>query len=79
MHGLTTLLNQNIQFPQDALLPSGEKLETGSSIFIQSVKREHAGMFVCMADNAVGNQATANINLTVMRKSDNSVLVIFYN
>ena len=41
---------------------------SGNSILIHSVRREHAGVFVCMADNGVGNQATANINLTVLRK-----------
>lgn len=47
-------------------LPTGQKFVSGNSILIHSVKREHAGVFVCMADNGVGNQATANINLTVL-------------
>jgi hypothetical protein len=52
---------------QKSEIPTGKKFVSGSSIMIHSVRREHAGVFVCMADNGVGNQATANINLTVLR------------
>jgi len=51
---------------QKSELPTGQKFVSGPSILIHSVQREHAGVFVCMADNGVGNQARANINLTVL-------------
>ena len=54
---------------QKSELPTGQKFSSGNSILIHSVRSAHAGVFVCMADNGVGNQARANINLTVLRKT----------
>ena len=59
---------------QKSELPTGQKFVSSSSILIHSVRREHAGVFVCMADNGVGNQAKANINLTVLCKFKSSKL-----
>ena len=48
---------QKILCQEKSNLPSGSKFQHGSSLNIPSVAREHAGLFVCMADNGVGNQA----------------------
>ena len=37
-----------------------------TNIYLDSVNRNHDGVYICMADNGVGSQATANISLTVL-------------
>jgi len=51
---------------ESSVLPNGDKFMNGPAVQIDSVHREHDGIYVCMADNGVGNQATANISLTVL-------------
>ena len=46
------------------LLP--HKINPFCLFYSDSVHRDHDGVYVCMADNGVGNQATANISLTVL-------------
>jgi len=51
---------------ESSVLPNGDKFMNGPAVQIDSVHRDHDGVYVCMADNGVGNQATANISLTVL-------------
>jgi len=48
------------------VLPSGEKFVEGNSVIIQEVSRHHSGIYVCSADNEVGNPARAEIDLKVL-------------
>ena len=55
-------------FLQNNVLPSGEKFVEGNSVIIQEVSRHHSGIYVCTADNEVGNPARAEIDLKVLCK-----------
>lgn len=48
------------------MLPSGEKSLTGVSIVIQEVSRHHTGLYICTADNGVGQPSSAEIDLQVL-------------
>ena len=55
-------------FFQNNVLPSGEKTLEGLSIVIQDVTRHHSGIYMCTADNQVGQPDTAEIDLKVLCK-----------
>jgi len=48
------------------VLPSGDKFVEGNSVIIQEVSRHHSGIYICTADNEVGNPARAEIDLKVL-------------
>lgn len=48
------------------VLPSGDKFVDGNSVVIQEVSRHHSGIYICSADNEVGNPARAEIDLKVL-------------
>ena len=63
------MIHLNIFFLlQNNVLPSGEKFVEGNSVIIQEVSRHHSGIYVCTADNEVGNPARAEIDLKVLCK-----------
>ena len=49
---------------QNNVLPSGDKFVDGNSVVIQEVSRHHSGIYICSADNEVGNPARAEIDLS---------------
>ena len=53
---------------QNNVLPSGDKFVDGNSVVIQEVSRHHSGIYICSADNEVGNPARAEIDLKVLCK-----------
>ena len=57
-----------LYFFQNNVLPSGDKFVDGNSVVIQEVSRHHSGIYICSADNEVGNPARAEIDLKVLCK-----------
>jgi len=51
---------------KNLMLPNGEKILEGKSLVIQQVSRHHNGHYVCAAENGVGQQAKAEIDLQVL-------------
>ena len=62
---------------QNNVLPSGDKFVDGNSVVIQEVSRHHSGIYICSADNEVGNPARAEIDLKVLCKFSYLYKVLF--
>lgn len=54
---------------QSGLLPSGYKTQEGLSLELQSVRRQDAGTYTCTANNGVGQEASAEIQVEIKCKS----------
>ena len=53
---------------QSGLLPSGYKTQEGLSLELESVRRQDAGTYLCTADNGVGQEASAEIQVEIKCK-----------
>ena len=54
---------------QNLLLPGGAETQTGPSLHMSEVSVQHAGLYVCTADNGQGRGAAAGIQLAVLCKA----------
>ena len=54
---------------QNLLLPGGAETQTGPSLHVPEVDVQHAGLYVCTADNGLGRGAAAGIQLAVLCKA----------
>ena len=54
---------------QNLLLPGGAETQTGPSLHVPEVDVQHAGLYVCTADNGLGRGAAAGIQLAVLCKT----------
>ena len=54
---------------QNLLLPGGAETQTGPSLHVPEVDVQHAGLYVCTADNGLGRGAAAGIQLSVLCKA----------
>ena len=59
---------------QSGLLPSGYKTQEGLSLELQNVRRQDAGTYICTANNGVGVEASAKIQVEIKCKC-NSYLI----
>ena len=53
---------------QSGLLPSGYKTQEGLSLELQNVRRQDAGTYTCTANNGVGQEASAEIQVEIKCK-----------
>eukprot|EP00090_Calanus_glacialis_P003808 TRINITY_DN12843_c0_g1_i2.p1 TRINITY_DN12843_c0_g1~~TRINITY_DN12843_c0_g1_i2.p1 ORF type:complete len:446 (-),score=143.17 TRINITY_DN12843_c0_g1_i2:65-1402(-) len=51
---------------QNLLLPGGDETQAGPSLYVSEVSVQHAGLYVCTADNGQGRGAAAGIQLAVL-------------
>jgi len=51
---------------QNLLLPGGAETQPGPSLHVPEVAVQHAGLYVCTADNGLGRGAAAGIQLAVL-------------
>ena len=54
---------------QNLLLPGGAETQPGPSLHVPEVAMQHAGLYVCTADNGLGRGAAAGIQLAVLCKA----------
>jgi hypothetical protein len=54
---------------QNLLLPGGAETQPGPSLHVSEVAMQHAGLYVCTADNGLGRGAAAGIQLAVLCKA----------
>ncbi|XP_031330732.1 MAM domain-containing glycosylphosphatidylinositol anchor protein 2-like [Photinus pyralis] len=64
---------------KDGILPSGLQVESGSTLSLNDLQKQHAGMYQCTASNGIGQPATSEVKLQVLYPPEVHVVRSWYN